>query len=64
MTIQLTRSNAVLEAIVPGRTQLPPRHGVKYLAFVDMSGGSSDDATCAVAHAEGGKVIVDLGLMA
>jgi hypothetical protein len=33
--------------------------GVLYFAFVDMSGGSSDDAVLAIAHVENGKIIVD-----
>jgi hypothetical protein len=32
---------AVLAAIVAGRRALPPQPGIKYSAFVDMSGGSS-----------------------
>lgn len=51
---------AVLEAIVAGRKSLPPQPGQKYIGFVDMSGGSSDDATLAIAHKEDGKSIVDL----
>ena len=31
----------------------PPQPGVEYHAFVDMSGGSNDDATLAIAHLEG-----------
>lgn len=33
--------------------ELPPREGVRYVAFTDPSGGRSDAFTCAVAHAEG-----------
>jgi hypothetical protein len=33
----------------------PPRPDVDYAGFVDMSGGSSDDATLGIAHLEGDK---------
>jgi len=36
-----------------------PISGVLYFAFVDMSGGSADDAVLAIAHVENGKIIVD-----
>lgn len=39
-------------AIVAGRTALEPRPGVDYAAFVDMSGGSSDDAALGIGHVE------------
>ncbi len=39
-------------AVVPGRTALEPRPGVDYAAFVDMSGGSSDDAALGIGHVE------------
>jgi hypothetical protein len=42
----------VMAAIVPGRKRLAPELGVKYCAFVDMSGGSSDDAVLAIAHVD------------
>lgn len=50
----------VLEAIVTGRKSLLPREEGGHVAFVDMSGGSSDDATLAIAHQEGTRCIVDL----
>jgi hypothetical protein len=40
----------VMAAIVPGRKRLPPQDGRKYHGFVDMSGGSSDDACLAISH--------------
>jgi hypothetical protein len=40
-------------AIVPGRFELPPRDGVRYVAAVDPSGGGEDSFTLAVAHGEG-----------
>jgi hypothetical protein len=50
----------VENAIVPKLTGIPPQHGVDYLAFVDMSGGSNDDATLGIAHWDGQKAILDL----
>jgi hypothetical protein len=50
----------VLACIVPGRRRLAPRAGVDYLGFVDMSGGSADDAVLSIGHAEDGLAIVDL----
>jgi hypothetical protein len=47
-------------AIVPNRTALAPQSGVDYVAFVDMSGGSSDDAVLAIAHLDGPKAVLDL----
>lgn len=38
----------VVAAIVPGRRQMPVPEGLRAAAFVDMSGGSSDDAVLAV----------------
>jgi hypothetical protein len=40
-------------AIVPGRYTLEPQDGVDYFAFVDMSGGSSDDAVLGISHWDG-----------
>jgi hypothetical protein len=50
---------SVLAAIVPGRRVLSPVAGAKYRAFVDMSGGSSDDAVLAIGHEQDGRVIID-----
>jgi hypothetical protein len=52
-------ADMVSAAIVRGRKKLPPRAGVRYHAFVDMSGGSNCDAVLAIAHNENGRVIVD-----
>jgi hypothetical protein len=51
----------VLDAIVvPGRHELPPAAGVKYVAFIDPAGGSGGDSfTLAIAHAEGDVAILD-----
>jgi hypothetical protein len=51
---------AVLGAIVLGRVQLPPDPGIQYRGFVDMSGGSADDAVLSIAHKVGTRVVVDL----
>ena len=50
----------VLSCVVTGRRSLPAEAGWKYSAFVDMSGGSSDDAVLAIAHAEGRVTVIDL----
>jgi hypothetical protein len=51
---------AVLAATVTGRGSLPPQPGIRYVAFVDMAGGSNDDACLSVAHKVGKKILVDL----
>lgn len=48
------------ELVVPGRDRLSHHHGNRYFAFVDMSGGRSDDAALAIAHKEGRTVVIDL----
>lgn len=50
----------VLSAIAMGRVSLPPQEGRRYLGFVDMSGGSSDDAVLAIGHADEGRAVLDL----
>lgn len=40
----------VMDAVPRGVSVRPPDATVQYTAFVDMSGGSSDDATLAIAH--------------
>jgi len=53
-------SRAVVEALViRDRKELPPRAGVHYAAFADMSGGRHDDAAIAVAHREDRVVVLD-----
>lgn len=49
----------VMDAIVEGRKRLPPTEGRKYRAFVDMSGGSNDDAVLAIGHANGSVPVLD-----
>lgn len=53
-------AEAVEASIVKGRRSLPPQEGITYHAFVDMSGGGSDDSTLAIAHQENGKGVLDL----
>ncbi len=51
---------AVVEGLViPNRKELPPRSGVPYAAFADMSGGRHDDACLAIAHKEGQIIVLD-----
>jgi hypothetical protein len=51
---------SVAGAIISGRRSLPPEATHKYVAFVDMSGGSSDDAVLAIAHKDERRIVVDL----
>src|SRR5262249_8222183 len=51
---------ADLAAVVEGRRALPPEDGVTYWAFVDMSGGSADDAVLSIAHKVEKRIVVDL----
>lgn len=51
----------VMDAIARGVAVRPPVPGVEYCAFVDMSGGSSDDAVLAVAHQDAdGRAVLDV----
>jgi hypothetical protein len=47
------------KCVAKGRKQLSPQPGQLYFAFVDISGGRSDDAALAVAHRELGKIVLD-----
>jgi hypothetical protein len=49
----------VEDAVIPGRTVLPPQAGLNYVAFCDLSGGGADDATLCIAHSQDDRVIVD-----
>lgn len=55
--------DVVERCVVPNRTILPYCSGIKYFAFTDPSGGSSDGFTLAIGHAEGAgskrTVVVD-----
>jgi hypothetical protein len=50
---------SVEQSVIPGRIELPPASNIKYIAFVDPSGGSSDSMTCAVSHRHGDMLILD-----
>jgi hypothetical protein len=51
----------VMESIDRRVSVRPPQEGVGYFAFVDMSGGSNDDATLAIGHEDADKrVVVDM----
>lgn len=43
----------------PRRMELLPAAGIRYYAFVDPSGGSSDSMTLAIAHAQDGIAVLD-----
>lgn len=50
----------VMDAIARGIVVRPPERGVRYAAFVDMSGGSSDDAVLAIGHINAdGRTVLD-----
>lgn len=50
----------IMSAIVSGRRRLPPEPGQRYVGFVDMSGGSSDDAVLGIAHkSPAGHIVLD-----
>ena len=49
-----------IEAVtVEGRLELPPVSDLRYVAFVDPSGGSRDSMTIAVAHSERDHTVLD-----
>lgn len=50
----------VFDAIARGVTVRPPQPGIQYSAFVDMSGGSNDDAVLGIAHRDAdGRAVLD-----
>ena len=49
-----------MAAIVVGRKRLVKEDGQRYVAFVDMSGGSNDDAVLAIAHRDAARNIAVL----
>lgn len=51
---------AVRAVTISGRRELPPVEGLRYVGFVDPSGGSADSFTLAIAHREGGRAVLDL----
>ena len=50
----------VEEAVIKGRTVLPPQPGVTYRPFTDQAGGGYDDATLGIAHEHEGVAVLDL----
>jgi hypothetical protein len=50
---------AVQAVTVPERRELPRAAGVRYVGFVDPSGGSQDAFTLAVAHRDGERGVLD-----
>lgn len=50
---------AIEACTIPGRLELPAVNGIRYQAFVDPSGGSSDSFTLAIAHAESNRAVLD-----
>jgi hypothetical protein len=50
----------IMAAIFAWRKRLAPEKGVKYWCFVDMSGGSSDDAVIGISHFDADRKIAIL----
>ncbi len=54
------QAESVMEAVARGVTGRPPELGLVYHAFVDMSGGSNDDAVLGIAHRDAeGRAVLD-----
>jgi hypothetical protein len=53
-------ADKVMAAIFTGRKRLAPEKGVKYFGFVDMSGGSADDAVIGISHFDAERKIAIL----
>lgn len=53
----------VMSAIVMGRKSLVREPGQRYGAFVDMSGGSNEEAVLAISHADGRRKIAVLDVI-
>jgi hypothetical protein len=53
----------VMAAIVTGRRRLFRESGVRHFGFVDMSGGSSDDAVLGIAHYDAARNVRVLDLL-
>jgi hypothetical protein len=50
----------IMDAVARGIAVRPPERDVRYIAFVDMSGGSNDDCCLAIAHQDAdGCVVLD-----
>lgn len=52
--------NLIEQYVAEDRGELLPRQSISYFAFVDMSGGRSDDSALAIAHKSDGKIVIDL----
>jgi hypothetical protein len=52
-------AEAIAAVTLPDRRELAPIEGVRYLGFVDPSGGSQDSFTLAVAHVEDEIAVLD-----
>ena len=50
----------ITDAIDRGVKARPPQDGLSYFGFVDMSGGSNDDACLGIAHKEEDRAVLDL----
>jgi hypothetical protein len=48
-----------MACIMTGLKRIPPVSGQRYYAFVDMSGGSADDAVLAIGHFDCGRRVLD-----
>jgi hypothetical protein len=61
MDVEAFLSREAVEAVVPrGRLELMPASDVRYVGFVDPSGGSADAMTLAIAHMDRDLVVLDL----
>jgi hypothetical protein len=49
----------VRSCVVANERERPPKSGLRYAAFVDPSGGSSDSMTLAIAHPDRDDIVVD-----
>ncbi len=50
--------DSIEQCLVVGRKSLPPQPDVTYSAFVDMSGGGSDDSTLCIGHTSPDDTII------
>jgi hypothetical protein len=53
-------ADALRACVAAGCFERAPAQGVRYLGFVDPSGGSSDSMTLGIAHLEGARAVLDL----
>jgi hypothetical protein len=56
-------ADRVMSCIAPGRKRLPWVENARYCAFVDMSGGSNDDAALAISHYDEVRKVAVLDLV-